>query len=192
MRPKAPAACADLDLAEVSRVLAKHYGDLGASARELNVPIPDLRRLTWAKPKLLEEAELERMGIIARAMSVVIQAVHSDPGRQMWGCDKLLSSWLARDHPLAPARRGSRGIEAPPQQVTFRWGTPDSAAATDKLERDGRTVAIPSYGDDQVTPPAVIALVEPSPASPSPALLSLPRWPGPHVRPRRPSKRGYR
>jgi hypothetical protein len=104
MRPKVPAACADLDLAEVSRVLAKHYGDLGASARELAVPIPDLRRLTWAKPKLLEEAELERMGIIARAMSVVIQAVYSDdPRRQMWGCDKLLSSWLAR----SPASAGA-------------------------------------------------------------------------------------
>ena len=37
------------------------------AARELNVPIPDLRRLIWSKLKLLEEAELER---IARAMGV--------------------------------------------------------------------------------------------------------------------------
>ena len=48
-------------------MLAKHYGDIPASARELNIPTPDLRRLTWARPKLLEEAELERMGVIARA-----------------------------------------------------------------------------------------------------------------------------
>ena len=38
--PKAPAACADLDLAKVSRVLAKHYGDIPAAARELNIPTP--------------------------------------------------------------------------------------------------------------------------------------------------------
>jgi|ERR1700733_4346508 hypothetical protein len=110
--PRAPAACADLDLAKVSRVLAKHYGDIPAAARELNIPTPDLRRLTWAKPKLLEEAELERMGVIARAMGVVIQALYSDdPRRQMWASDKIMSSWLARDHPLAPARRGSRWLK---------------------------------------------------------------------------------
>src|SRR3984957_20115620 len=139
--PKVPAACAELDLARVSRVLAKHLGDIPRSAQELRLSIPDLKRLTWARPKLLEEAELERMGVIARAMSVVIQAVYSDdPRRQMWGCDRIMSSWLARDHPLAPARRGSRGVEAPQCQVTFRWVA--SAAATDELERDGQTIAV--------------------------------------------------
>jgi hypothetical protein len=130
--PKVPAACADLDLAEVSRVLAKHYGDIPASARELNIPAPDLRRLTWAKPKLLEEADLERMGVIARAVGEVIQAVYSDdPRRQMWGCDKLLSSWLARDHPLAPARRRSTAsVDVNVQNnktvnYTFRWRNSD-------------------------------------------------------------------
>ena len=102
--PKVPAACADLDLAEVSRVLAKHYGDIPAAARELRVSIPDLRRLTWSKPGLLEEAELERMGVIARAIGEVIQAVYSDdPRRQMWGCDRILSSWLARSSSRAGA-----------------------------------------------------------------------------------------
>src|ERR1700722_19854425 len=95
--PKVPAACAELDLARVSRVLAKHLGDIPRSAQELRLSIPDLKRLTWARPKLLEEAELERMGVIARAMSVVIQAVYSDdPRRQMWGCDRIMSSWLPR------------------------------------------------------------------------------------------------
>jgi hypothetical protein len=135
--PGAPAACADLDLAQVSRVLAKHYGDIPASARELRVSIPDLRRLTWAKPKLLEEAELEREGIIDRAWGQLIEALYSDDlRRQMWASDKIMSSWLARDHPLAPARRG-RGVGAPEQQVVFRWA---STSATDELERDGRTV----------------------------------------------------
>jgi hypothetical protein len=180
--PKVPAACADLDLAQVSTVLAKHYGDIPAAARELHVSIPDLRRLTWAKPKLLEEAELERMGVIARAMGEVIQAVYSDdPRRQMWGCDKLLSSWLARDHPLAPAKRGSRGVEAPRRQVTFRW---DSAPSTDELVRDGQTFAVPRYGArDEAVPPALIeapsSSLEAPPPESSPSPPQLPRWPGP-------------
>ena len=76
-------------------MLAKHLGDIPASARELNVSTPDLRRLTWARPNLLEEAELERMGIIGRAQGVVIEAIYSDdPRRQMWGAERLMSSWL--------------------------------------------------------------------------------------------------
>ena len=60
-RPKPPAACADLDLTLVARTLAKHFGDipLARGAQHLH---PGLRRLTWAKPKLLEEAEIERDG----------------------------------------------------------------------------------------------------------------------------------
>jgi hypothetical protein len=129
--PKAPAACADLDLAQVSRVLAKHYGDIPASARELNIPVQDLRRLTWAKPKLLEEAELERMGVIARAWGVLIEALYSnDLRRQMWASDKIMSSWLARDHPLAPARRWSAATDVSVRSnktvtYTFRWRNSD-------------------------------------------------------------------
>ena len=116
--PKPPASCADLDLAVVERVLTKHYGDIPAAARELGVSRPDLKRLTWAKPKLIEGAELARMGVIARAWSELIQALYSeDPNRQMWASDKILSSWLARDHPLAPARRGAGGMRAPARRV---------------------------------------------------------------------------
>jgi hypothetical protein len=152
-----PAACAGLDLALVSRVLAKHYGDIPAAARELRVPTPDLRRLTWVEPSLLEEAE-DRCGeVVARAWGALIEALYSDdPRRQMWASDKILSSYIARDHPLAPARR----VNAPTPsrgQVAFHWGSP---AATDEFERDGRTVVVPRYGGDRddevVRPPALI------------------------------------
>jgi hypothetical protein len=183
--PKVPAACAHLDLAEVSRVLAKHYGDIAASARELAIPVPDLRRLTWSKPKLLEEAELERMGVIAQAMGVVIPALYShDLRRQMWASDRIMSSWLARDHPLAPARRGACGVETPQRQVTFRGA--DDDPATDKLERDGQTIAVPRYGAREVEaakPPALIeapsSSFEAPPPESSPSPPQLPRWPGP-------------
>jgi hypothetical protein len=96
-----------LDPVAVSRALAKHYGDIPAAARELCVSIPDLRRFTWARPEVLEEARDRCDEVVARAFSVVIQAMFSDdPRRREWASEKLLSSWLARNHPLAPARRG--------------------------------------------------------------------------------------
>ena len=80
------------------------------------------------------------MGVIARAWGHLIEALDSDdPRRQMWASDKIMSSWIARDHPFAPAGRGFRGVEVPRPQVTFRWA--DGAdRATDELERDGRTL----------------------------------------------------
>jgi hypothetical protein len=130
--PKVPAACADLDLAQVSRVLAKHYGDIPAAARELKVSGPDLRHLTWARPEVLEEAE-DRCGeIVAQVWHVLITALDSDDWRRkMWASDKILSSWLARDHPLAPAR----GRGAPLCEVKFRWQDPDDLKATESPRR---------------------------------------------------------
>ena len=82
------------------------FSGISSDARGRRRGSSTAHRLIWSKLKLLEEAELERMGVIARAMGVVIQALYSDaPRRQMWASDKIMSSWLARDHPLAPARR---------------------------------------------------------------------------------------
>ena len=169
--PKAPTSCDHLDMGHVARVLAKHRGYIPAAAKELGVSRVDLNHLTWSKPHLLDDAH-EEMGLVAlQALSVVIQSIFSDDiRRQMWGADKMLSSWFARDHPLALARRG-HGVEAPQRQVTFHW---DSAAATDVLERDGKTITVPRYGGDPVTP---LAAVEPP--SPNPGPPQLPRWAGP-------------
>ena len=203
--PRVPAGCAHLDLAEVSRVLAKHYGDIPASARELNIPTPDLRRLTWARPKLLEEAELERMGVIARAWGQLIEALDSDdPRRQMWASGRIMSSWLARDHPFAPAGRGFRGVEAPRPQVAFRWADgADDDPATDKLQRDEQTIVVPRYGAREgefVKPPALpapaapVLLVEsPDAPAPSPPLvqhLYAPSPPQPRREPEPPPQPG--
>jgi len=79
---------------------------LTARPEELGVSGPDLRRLTWSKPELLEEAQLECQVFVARAWGVLIEALDSDdPRRRLWAADKILSSWVARDHPLSPARR---------------------------------------------------------------------------------------
>ena len=159
MRVKVPDSCADLCPAKVVRALERSFGQIPAAARELDVPIPDLRRLTWAQPKLLEEALEEHELAVARAMGVVIQALDSpDWRRQMWASDKIMSSWLARDHPFAPARRGSAHVSES-RTITFRWA--DGAFAADELERDGRTIAVPRYGGEPPSlPPLSNGLVQ--------------------------------
>jgi hypothetical protein len=119
---KVPDSCANLDHAKVERALAKHMGHIPAAARELGVSAPDLRRLTWAKPKLMDHALEEHELEVARAMGVVIEALYSDdPKRQMWASDKIMSSYLARNHPLAPAGRGRSSNDAPNIKITFKW-----------------------------------------------------------------------
>ena len=49
------------------------------------------------------------MGIIAQVWHVLITALDSDDWRrQAWASDKIMSSWLAHDHPLAPERARRR------------------------------------------------------------------------------------
>jgi hypothetical protein len=111
----------DLDPVVVSRLLAKHYGDVPATARELKVPSPELRRLIWARPHLLDAAHEAMEVFVALAWGEVIRAVYSDdPRRQMWGAEKLLSSRFAQGHPLARAGP-SPAIRAPSQQIVTRW-----------------------------------------------------------------------
>ena len=130
---KVPAACAGLDPVRVSRVLANTYGDIPAAARELNITAPDLRRLTWAEPHLLDEAHEEMEVVVARAWAELIRALDSDdPRRREWAAERIMSSYIARDHPLAPARRSEACAAAASGSIVFKW-------------RDGA---------DAVTPPA--------------------------------------
>jgi hypothetical protein len=150
--PRPPASCADLDLAVVERTLAKHYSDITGAARELGVSGPDLKRLTWAKPQLLEEADLERMGVISQVWHVLITALDSDDWRRkMWASDRIMSSWIARDHPLAPARRRSAATDVIVQNnktvnYTFRWRNCDDdkrdaeAAEAERLRNEGKLI----------------------------------------------------
>ena len=122
-RTKIPDSCADLCPAKVERVLEKHFGHIPAAARELGVSGPDLRRLTWAQPDLYKNALEELELVVQRAMGEVIRALDSDDWRRRaWAADKIMSSWLARDHPFAPARRGAARVgDSSPREITFRW-----------------------------------------------------------------------
>jgi hypothetical protein len=103
--PKVPASCVDLDLVLVEQTLTKHKANIAAAARELGVPVSDLRRLTWAKPDLLQTALDEMAVVVARAEGVLIEMLDSpDVQRRERAAEKILSSYAARNHPLAPAR----------------------------------------------------------------------------------------
>ena len=160
--PKVPDSCRDLDLAHVSRTLTKHYGYFPSAARELGVSPADLRRLTWAKPHILDEAHEEMDFAVIRGRGELIQAVFSDnPRRRMWGADRILSSWMARDSPHARATIVTSFQEEPGATV---------------IERDGKSIPIPRYdegrGDDcvesEVAPPVL-----PSPGLPPPLVANL-------------------
>jgi hypothetical protein len=117
--PKTPDSCGDLDLVHVSRMLAKHCGYFPAAARELSVSPADLRRLTWANPRLLDEAHEEMELVVLRARSELITAMYSgNSRRRMWAADWILSSWMARDNPLAPAMRSGTRARARARIVT--------------------------------------------------------------------------
>ena len=127
-RVKVPDSCADLCPAKVERMLEKHIGHIPAAARELGVPGPDLRRLTWAQPSLYKNALEEHELVVQRAMGEVIRALDSpNDRRREWAAEKIMSSYMARNDPFAPARRGARVQSSEAVNFTFRWAEPTAA-----------------------------------------------------------------
>ena len=106
----------------VEQVLTKHLADIYAAARELGVSGPDLKRLTWSKPKLLERAHEEMELLVLRVQGMWIQMLDSDDPRQRErAADRILSSSLAFGHPLSPAHRGRESNSAPVVEIKFLW-----------------------------------------------------------------------
>jgi hypothetical protein len=183
MVPKVPDSCRDLDPARVSRALVRHRAYFPTAARELGVSPADLRRLTWARPHLLDEAHEEMELVVIRAQGELIRAVFSDdPRRQMWASDRILSSWLARDHLLAPARAASRNAAvaplAPAGTFVFKG---DDDREMGVIERDGKSISVPRYGDgESEATPVAIEGESNEPVAPEPVASApkLPEWPG--------------
>jgi hypothetical protein len=107
---------------------------------------------------LLEEAELERMGVISQVWHVLITALDSeDWHRRAWATDKILSSYIARDSPFAPARRGAGVDESagPPRVIEYRWRTDDDdkrdaeAAEAERHRDEGEHAVEIGWGGDR-------------------------------------------
>ena len=164
--PKVPDSCANFDMDRVARVLREHRAYFPTAARELGVLPADLKRLTWARPHLLDEAHEEMELVVVRAWSEMIKALYSeDLRRQMWAADKILSSHLARDHPLAPARGFVSGRRAKhfataggdAREIRFCWRCDADdlrdaeAAGAERPRGDGKPVVSIGWGDGDKT-----------------------------------------
>jgi hypothetical protein len=102
-KPKFPEGCRHLDLAVVSRTLAKHRLDICGAAKELGVHRTDLRKLTWHDPALLDVAREACELYAARCNGLMIEELYSpERWRRRRAREQLL---VAFDHPLAPAPR---------------------------------------------------------------------------------------
>jgi hypothetical protein len=114
-RPKPPASLAHLspaDLKIISKVLTEHHAHIPAAARALGVSRRDLNQLVAAKPKLLREAHEEMELAVMLAKGKLFRALTNGNQRQKERAyDRVMSSWEARDSPLALARPRSRRLE---------------------------------------------------------------------------------
>jgi hypothetical protein len=77
-----PATVADLDLAQVADVLARHAGNVTDAAADLGVPASDLRRLLWDNPKLQDQAFEVVEARLDTAEANIHEALHSDDSRR--------------------------------------------------------------------------------------------------------------
>ena len=80
--PGVPATVANLDLAAVVEVLARHACNVTDAARDLGVPASDLRRLLWANPKLQDEAFEVVEARLDLAEKNIAEALNSDDLRR--------------------------------------------------------------------------------------------------------------
>jgi hypothetical protein len=117
-----PASCANIDFARVERALVKHYANVRAAARELDVPSGDLRKLTWSHPRLIELALEEAHRLVDLAESKLREALDGDhPDRALAAATYILSHSSA-----APERGWGPGgyaayADDPPQRVEVCW-----------------------------------------------------------------------
>ena len=80
--PGVPGTVANLDLAAVVEVLARHACNVTDAARDLGVPPSDLRRQLWANPKLQDEAFEVVEARLDLAEKNIAEALNSDDSRR--------------------------------------------------------------------------------------------------------------
>jgi hypothetical protein len=81
-RRRIPASCADLDLEASGGALIRSCGVVSAAARALGVPTPDLRRLVYVRPELLDAALEDEERALDEAEAVMLAAIRAGDMRQ--------------------------------------------------------------------------------------------------------------
>ena len=149
-----PESVAHLDVEVVAAALIRNDANVRNTARALDVPSGDLRRLVLADQRLAEAA-LEAVELrLDDAEANLHEALHCDDPRRR----DAVSMFLLRNTQRA-AKRGyavaasAASLEvgfdnrAPAQTMVLRWGGDDSARETDVVERDGQNISVPRYDD---------------------------------------------
>jgi hypothetical protein len=158
--PKAPGIIrpggGEMGFAAVSRVLAEHRGYFPTAGPALGLSGPELRRLVWRYPHLLDAAH-EEMGLeVDLARSEWIAALSSgDARRQMWGADHLLGtnpSWWS--------------LLAPPQKFVVRWSDSEPVAPAEP-----EPPSLPVWPGPGLPPPLVANLYAPPQPLPLPPVI---------------------
>jgi hypothetical protein len=148
-------------------MLARHFGDFVAAARELGVARKDLRKLTWHNPRVLKAAhermELFRIGV----KSKILEAVYSRSAkRRRWAVDAMFDSYEFRDDPLASARWAAPAQrESAAKDVRERMVMAE--LATEAAAELAREQAAELAGDRRRESETVVAEIERSQALPA-------------------------
>ena len=144
-----PESVAHLDIEIVSAALIRHDANVGNTARALEVPSGDLRKLVLADQRLADAA-LEAVELrLDDAEANLSEALHCcDPRRR-----DAVSMFMLRNTPRA-AKRGyavaasaaslevsQASDQASAQTVVFRWGGDDLDREMDVIERDGKKLS---------------------------------------------------
>jgi hypothetical protein len=77
-----PESCADLDLEAAAGELIRTGGAVSAAARALGIPTPDLRRLVYARPELLDAALEAEERTLDAAETVMLAAIRTGDMRR--------------------------------------------------------------------------------------------------------------
>jgi hypothetical protein len=160
-RPGVPATVADLDLAVVGQVLARHACNVTDAAQDLGVPASDLRRLLWANPKLQDGAFEVVEARLDTAEKNIAEALNSEDSRR-----RDAASFFVLRNTARAKRRGwitssvasldmTVNANLPPRQVVFRWRTSEDderdaeAAEAERLHEEGKQVVSVGWGDPE-------------------------------------------
>jgi hypothetical protein len=149
-----PESVAHLDVEIVAAALIRHDANVRNAARALDVASGDLRKLVLVDQRLADAA-LEAVELrLDDAEPNLSEALHcGDPRRR-----DAVSMFMLRNTQRA-AKRGyavaasaatlAVGFDncAPARTIVFRWGGDDSAPEMDVIERDGKSISVPRYGD---------------------------------------------
>jgi hypothetical protein len=177
-----PETIAHLDIEVVAAALIRNDANVRNTARELDVPSGDFRRLVLADQRLADAA-LEAIELrLDDAEANLHEALRcGDPRRR-----DAVSMFMLRNTQRASKRGYATAASAAslevgldnrsqPRTIVYRWGGDGSDREMETIERDGKTISVPRYdagrGGDclegEVAPPAVLiehaAMVAPEP-----------------------------